>query len=62
MTTNICGTIIHNYKGIEIKKRETCRYGSTYSFYKIIGVDDTFYTLKDAKQYIDRFLVKDNLK
>lgn len=50
--------IIHNYKGVEIKKRDSISFGKVYSFYKIAGVDDTFWLLKDAKQYIDRFLVK----
>lgn len=49
--------IIHEYKGYDIKKTVKRYSQGDETFYRIDGVNETFWRLRDAKEYIDRKLI-----
>lgn len=50
--------ITHNYKGIEITKVTQYYFGKPETYYRIKGVSEVFWLLRDAKKYIDRVVAK----
>jgi adenosine deaminase len=50
------GRYYHNYKNVEIERVEKHYAQGNEVSYKIDGVSEIFYKLKDAKQYIDKYM------
>lgn len=46
--------ITHEYKGVDIEKVTKYYSQGIETYYRIKGVDQKFWRLKDAKQYIDQ--------
>ena len=50
------GRYYHNYKNVEIERVEKHYAQGNEVSYRIDGVSEVFYKLKDAKQYIDKYM------